>query len=273
MVAVIASRKGVVVSGLRKMLMATVLIAGSVGVVQAATSQPVAADGCYTWSRTLSAGATGNDVKELQIRIAGFAASHDVVVPDGAFGQKISDALRRFQASYGLTADGVAGTSTYNKIYALQDDDCSPIHFDFSEFYNDCSPSQGFNGGPISATAVKTNVMRLMWKLEALRHKLGDRPITVTSGFRNNACNASVGGSSNSQHRYGTAADLVGLPLCTLASGSRTAGLSGIIGPGSPDGNHEDHTHVDSRYENAASSTTFRSFYWSAPRCGIATQS
>jgi zinc D-Ala-D-Ala carboxypeptidase len=273
MVVVIASRKEVVVSRMRNSLVVAVMMAGSIGAVQAASVIPAAADGCYTWSRALRLGTSGADVKELQIRIAGFTASHDVVVPDGAFGQKTHDALRRFQSSYGLAADGVAGATTYSKIYALQDDDCSPVHFTFSEFYNDCSPSQQFNGGPISAAAVKTNVLRLMWKLEALRHKLGDRPITVTSGFRNNACNASVGGASNSQHRYGTGADLVGLPLCTLATASRTNGLSGIIGPGSPDGNHEDHTHVDSRYENASSSTTFGSFYWSAPNCGLPTQS
>jgi zinc D-Ala-D-Ala carboxypeptidase len=249
------------------------ILVGSIGVTQAASVGSAAADGCYTWSRTLRLGTSGADVKELQIRIAGFTASHDVVVPDGAFGQKTYDALRRFQTSYGLAADGVASATTYNKIYALQDNDCSPIHFTFAEFFNDCNPSLGFSGGPISAIAVKTNVLRLMWKLEGLRHKLGDRPITVTSGVRNNACNASVGGASNSQHRYGTGADLVGLPLCTLASASRTAGLSGIIGPGSPDGNHEDHTHVDSRYENTSSGTTFQSFYWSAPRCGIPTQS
>ena len=48
-----------------------------------------------------------------------------------------------------------------------------------------------------------------MWKAEALRHKLGDRPIGVSSGFRDYACNSSVGGASNSRHLYGDALDLV----------------------------------------------------------------
>jgi carboxymethylenebutenolidase len=47
---------------------------------------------------------SGADVKELQISVAGFTASHDVIVPDGSFGQKTQDALRRFQWSYGHVA-------------------------------------------------------------------------------------------------------------------------------------------------------------------------
>jgi Peptidase M15 len=66
-------------------------------------------------------------------------------------------------------------------------------------------------------------------RLEALRHKLGDHPLVVTSGFRSIACNQRVGGASNSQHLYGTAADVIGsggVSLCAIALTARTAGFS-----------------------------------------------
>ena len=43
--------------------------------------------------------------------------------------------------------------------------------------------------------------------LQPLRDKLGV-PVRVSSGFRNKALNAAVGGAANSQHRKGEAADI-----------------------------------------------------------------
>lgn len=76
-----------------------------------------------------------------------------------------------------------------------------------------------------------------MWKLEALRHALGDQSIRVTSGFRSTVCNSAVGGASNSRHLYGDAADLGAGPhaLCTLAKEARNHGFNGILGPGYPE--------------------------------------
>lgn len=44
--------------------------------------------------------------------------------------------------------------------------------------------------------------------LQPLRDKLG-KPITITSGYRSNQLNSKLKGASNSQHRYGQAADIV----------------------------------------------------------------
>lgn len=44
--------------------------------------------------------------------------------------------------------------------------------------------------------------------LDPLREALG-RPVNINSGFRSEAVNKAVGGSSSSQHRYGEAADIV----------------------------------------------------------------
>ncbi|HEU5474095.1 MAG TPA: D-Ala-D-Ala carboxypeptidase family metallohydrolase [Actinophytocola sp.] len=223
------------------------------------TVNQAAADGCFTWNRTLSQGASGEDVRQLQIRIAGYPGSGGHLAIDGAFGPATRAALVRFQQAYGLSADGVAGAQTFNQFYALQDDDCTPIHFVYAELDDGCGGS-GFDGGPLSESATRFNALKTMWQLEALRHAFGDRPLIVNSGFRSIACNRAVGGASNSQHLYGNAADLAAgsQGFCRLAQQARNHGFGGIFGPGYP--GHDDHVHVDIRTSNA----------WSAPNCGIA---
>lgn len=228
-----------------------------VGMTAVATAGPErAADGCYTWNRDLAEGASGDDVKQLQVRVSGYPASGEVIAVDGEFGPATKGAVTRFQQAYGLSASGKADAATYDKIYELQDDDCSPAHFDFGEL-NDCNSD--WSGGAVSAAEAKSNALRTMWKLEAMRHALGDEPLRVTSGFRSKACNDQVGGAPSSRHLYGDAADLGSGPhsLCTLAKEARNRGFHGILGPGFP--GHDDHTHVDHR----------SSKYWDAPDCGV----
>jgi zinc D-Ala-D-Ala carboxypeptidase len=239
-----------------------VLLAAGLLAPGLASPTPAAADECYTWGRTLRRGMSGPDVRQLQIRVGGWSARHDVVRVDGDFGAKTEAAVRRFQRAYGLTVDGVAGPQTFRRIYRLQDADCTPIHFAYREFDDECHG--GFWGGAVSATKVKRNLLRVMWRLEALRKKLGGTPIVITSGFRSYACNSGV---SNSQHLYGTAADLQsGAGLCKVLFKARTSGFSGIIGPGSPDGDHENHVHVDIRLENNDDGIS-NGFYWPATSC------
>ena len=241
---------------LGRFLAATILTIGATGGAVVVAAGPAHADGCYTWSGLLQQGSTGEAVRQLQIRVAGYAGTGAVLGLDGNYGPATKAAVARFQAAYNLTADGVAGPDTFAKIYDLQDDDCTPIHFSYAEL-NDCNTT--WSGGNVSATTAKANALVTMWKLEAMRHAMGDQPIRVTSGFRSKSCNSAVGGASDSRHLYGDAADLGASPhsLCSMAQEARNHGFAGILGPGYPD--HGDHVHVDGR----------ASRFWSAPNCGV----
>ncbi|MFI7276716.1 D-Ala-D-Ala carboxypeptidase family metallohydrolase [Streptomyces sp. NPDC049879] len=240
----------VVRSFLSLVMLASLAVVGNV--VMAGTAQ---ADGCYTWGRSLSQGATGEDVRQLQIRVSGYPAYGAVLALDGSYGPATAAAVTRFQQAYGLSADGVAGPQTFTKIYQLQDNDCTPVHFTYGEL-NRCNTT--WSGGAVSAATARANALVNMWKLEALRHALGDRPINTSSGFRSTACNNAAGGSASSRHLYGDAIDLTGSPtFCQIVQRARYHGFNEILGPGYPD--HNDHAHLANR----------SSRFWSAPSCGI----
>jgi hypothetical protein len=207
----------------------------------------------YSWSRTLRQGTNGADVVELQIRVAGWAADgprQTRVTIDGDFGPGTEAAVRRFQAAYGLAVDGVVGPNTQSRLNALESSDGSTVHFNWSEFTDRVSGT--FNGGKLSASATRENARRLMYKLEALRVKLGNRSITVNSGFRSIAHNRDVGGASDSMHLYGHAADLnvPGVSNRTVYQRAETSGFSGL------ETFNTDHQHVDSRADMG------RSWWW-----------
>ncbi|MCW2504388.1 MAG: muramoyltetrapeptide carboxypeptidase [Actinomycetia bacterium] len=200
----------------------------------------------YNWGGTLQQGSTGGAVTELQIRVAGWAAdsgnkAHVRVSIDGDFGPGTAAAVRRFQAAYGLSADAVAGPNTQAKLNALENSDGSTAHFNWSEFYDQVA--HNFASGKVSESSAKENCRRTMYKLEALRKKLGDRAITVNSGFRSIAHNSQIGGASDSMHLYGHAADLdvPGVANSTVYRTAQTCGFSGL------ETYNTDHQHVDAR--------------------------
>ena len=88
--------------------------------------------------------------------------------------------------------------------------------------------------------------------LEKLRRGLGDAPITITSGYRCEKHNAAVGGSKNSQHLYGKAADIKvkGVNPREVAQIARTLGFGGI-------GVYSSWVHVDTRPMSSAGATTW----------------
>lgn len=240
-----------------RIVAALTMAAAATLVATVTTAAPAHADGCYTWGRTLSSGMSGEDVRQLQIRVSGYPGYGNVLAIDGAYGPATRDAVVRFQQAYGLSADGIAGQQTFTMIYALQDNDCTPVNFSYAEL-NNCNAD--WSGGAVSAAQARANALVNMWKLQAMRHALGDQPIRVTSAFRSHACNNAVGGSATSRHLYGDAVDLGAGPhtLCRLAQQARYHGWREILGPGYP--GHSDHTHVAHK-----SSRT-----WSASSCGVA---
>ncbi|MFI2434288.1 D-Ala-D-Ala carboxypeptidase family metallohydrolase [Streptomyces sp. NPDC018693] len=221
----------------------------------AGTAQAASDCGSPITGLPLDVGDESTSVKRVQVRVAGFVDSGEVLSIDGVYGSRTKEAVRKFQVAYGLNGTGVVNSATRDKIYALQSSDCTPIHFSYAEL-NKCNSD--WSGGKVSASTAKTNALRTMWKLEALRHKLGDNPITITSGFRSESCNTAVGGSPYSRHMYGDAADMWASTVatrCSYAIGSKKAGFREILSQGYP--GHNDHTHVGN--------TSTRE--WHAPNC------
>lgn len=67
-------------------------------------------------TRTLRKGYTGDDVKSVQTRLKTLGYYTGSI--DGKYGSGTMAAVKAFQAANGLTADGLAGTATYAKLYA-----------------------------------------------------------------------------------------------------------------------------------------------------------
>lgn len=57
----------------------------------------------------LKNGSTGDDVKELQLKLG--------ILSDGEFGNKTEAAVKKWQSDNGLTPDGVVGDTSWNKMF------------------------------------------------------------------------------------------------------------------------------------------------------------
>jgi zinc D-Ala-D-Ala carboxypeptidase len=222
----------------------------------------------YDFTRTLESGDEGPDVKALQTRIAGWFPRDDQTPMgiDGVFGRKTARAVKAFERFKGMAVDGVADEAVLAALDKLEDEDGSTAHFDWSEFVQNtnsgCSAKANayagtFGGGLVAAKVVKTNVRRLMWRLEALRAKAGGHPVGINSGFRSVAYNDCIGGARASQHMYGTAADnrVARVDNRTSRELAMTSQFSGVGCYSSLT-----HNHLDIRVENAGSDTT--QFWW-----------
>ncbi len=66
---------------------------------------------------TLCFSSTGEDVKYLQRRLNGIRFGSLVV--DGIFGVATESAVKKFQKYYGLTADGIVSSQTWNKLESI----------------------------------------------------------------------------------------------------------------------------------------------------------
>lgn len=87
---------------------------------------------------------------------------------------------------------------------------------------------------------------KLITCLERLRVLVGNKSIKINSGYRSPEYNKKIGGSPNSQHMKGTAADIVvaGVTPKQVAVLAEKAGFMGI-------GIYPNFTHVDVREKRA----------------------
>lgn len=68
----------------------------------------------YVQTAVLRQGSSGGEVKELQRRLKNWGYYNGAV--DGVYGKGTVEAVKKFQKKNGLTADGVAGLSTYKAL-------------------------------------------------------------------------------------------------------------------------------------------------------------
>ncbi|MNC52076.1 Zinc D-Ala-D-Ala carboxypeptidase precursor [compost metagenome] len=88
---------------------ASVALVGSLGIASLASA---ASD--FSGFPTLSLGSSGGYVRALQANLWCYGQSGSVGTIDGSFGSGTKTGLMSFQSSKGLSADGVAGSATWN---------------------------------------------------------------------------------------------------------------------------------------------------------------
>ncbi len=167
---------------------------------------------------------------------------------DGEWGQMSKTATRCFQKDYGLTADGICGTATEKALshavcYGMPAKKVETAsgwegikHFKKAEFA--CKCGKYCNGYPEDID------LKMVKYADAIRERIG-KPIPINSGLRCKTHNANVGGVSNSQHLYGTAADL-GCPAGTTPK-KMAAIAEEIMGNTGGIGIYSWGIHIDSR--------------------------
>lgn len=149
---------------------------------------------------SLKKGSEGRDVVDLQNLLLHWGFDLGKWGADGDFGKVTQKAVFGFQRGMGLVPDGIAGPRTME---TLQENPITVTHFRDVEFHCHCLgrycqglPAEGIDRG-------------LLLLLERIRKAAGDKPVTVTSGYRCPAWNRKSGGALLSQHLYGRAADIV----------------------------------------------------------------
>lgn len=157
----------------------------------------------------------------LQIQLLLTYLGYDPGDIDGANGKNTIAAVRRFQADYGLTADGDPGAATQKMLIGAVagtavkvDKPADPgtpetgtfwddiEYFTRAEFKCQCG-GKYCNGYPVEPAEETVRMA------DEVRRRAGV-PLTVNSGIRCKQHNAEVGGVSNSLHTTGQAVDLGG---------------------------------------------------------------
>lgn len=81
------------------------------------------------------------------------------------------------------------------------------------------------DGTPVPQS-LRANAIRLHWRLEILRHRLGDQAMVVDGPYRTRQRNRQVGGASDSRHVHADGADFFLAQVDRWAAGIRRPGES-----------------------------------------------
>lgn len=178
----------------------------------------------------------GEDVTMYQQLVT--AAGYGCGAIDGLYGDKCVEACKAFQRARGLAVDGICGPKTWAALQPPMEEP-GTAHFKMREFR--CKD------GTDVPRDYWSNLQRAMDRLEVLRSELGNRPITIVSGYRTPAYNKRCGGAKNSQHMYATAADIrvSGLTPSQVYKVANEVYADGGLGK------YDTFTHVDVRGKRA----------------------
>lgn len=127
--------------------------------------------------------------KEIQTILAQLGI--DVGKIDGVYGIKTINGVKEFQKVFGLKVDGISGKVTISNLELAK----KIKNFKIKEFA--CK----------HCGEVKLDI-NLLLKLQDLREMLGNKSITINSGYRCAVHNAKVDGAKNSLHLQGKASDI-----------------------------------------------------------------
>ena len=193
----------------------------------------------------LKLGSTNStEVKVLQQALTNWGVFKDPI--DGNFGPLTEKAVKLFQTKKRIPSDGIVGPATWTlllnlspklgqvatesssvlthkevikpgtRILTPNDVNWGDMAFQLTEHFT-LGENLQFDARRIpKSVAVQKNILAVINELEKIRVDFS-KPISITSGYRPEAINKSVGGASKSQHILGTALDIRPASGMTLA--------------------------------------------------------
>ena len=187
-------------------------------------------------------------VKNLQTKLK--SLGYNTGNADGVYGSQTTAAVKKFQAANGLTADGIAGYRTLNKLSLSSSGSSSGYSRTSSNVRTYSLAADGSRtlyGFKISEFACSDGSDKILIddQLAALLQDISNhfgKKVSITSAYRTASYNAKVGGASSSLHVRGMAADISvsGVSPLEIARYAESIGVKGI-------GLYNSFVHVDTR--------------------------
>ncbi|MBQ8556124.1 MAG: peptidoglycan-binding protein [Clostridia bacterium] len=188
----------------------------------------------------LKAGDYGAAVKKLQNRLKELGYYKTTV--DGSYGSLTKKAVKAFQSRNGLTADGVAGKATLNKIYSSSAKAAADADDD-EDSSSGSSSSSGSTDGTLRPGDTGDEVKEMQYRLRELGYYSGSRDGVYGSGTRkavlafqanNGLTQDSIAGSKTLKLLYSSDAKKAGSSSSSgSSSGSSSSGdTSTTLKPG-----------------------------------------